>query len=422
MRQSQLFAPTLKEAPKDAEVRSHQVMTRAGMIKQVAAGVYAYLPLGLKVLQSIERIVREEMDALGANELLLPALTPADLWQESGRWDKYGPELMRLKDRKDRDFLLGPTHEEVITYVTRDYAKSYKKLPIALYQIQTKFRDELRPRFALMRGREFSMKDLYTFHTSEEDLDRWYQNVWQAYLRIFKRVGLDVKVVNSDTGQMGGKSAHEFMVMSEVGEDTITYCDTCDYAANVEYSNLSVGDRCPNCTEGKILVAKGIEVGNIFKLGTKYSESMNAKFTNDQGKEQPIIMGCYGLGVSRTLMAIVEQHTYDNGLIWPSKVAPFNVQILVQDVRDEKQLILSEQLYNLLSNKIKVLLDDRDVRLGVKLAESELIGSKYAIIISGSSERSNLELLNRSSKERINSNIEELYNYIVDDIVDLVLK
>jgi prolyl-tRNA synthetase len=403
MRQSQLFAPTLKEAPKDAEVRSHQVMTRAGMIKQVAAGVYAYLPLGLKVLQSIERIVREEMDALGANELLLPALTPADLWQESGRWDKYGPELMRLKDRKDRDFLLGPTHEEVITYVVRDYAKSYKKLPIALYQIQTKFRDELRPRFALMRGREFSMKDLYTFHTSEDDLDNWYQSVWQAYLRIFKRVGLDVKVVNSETGQMGGKSAHEFMVMSEVGEDTITYCDSCDYAANVEYSKLSVGDQCPSCDKGKILVAKGIEVGNIFKLGTKYSESMNAKFTNDQGKEQPIMMGCYGLGVSRTLMAIVEQHTYDNGLIWPKEVRPYMYHILIADNTNGEQVRQAESLYQSLQTKASVLLDDRSERLGSKFQDADLIGSPIVIVFGKDVAEGYVEIHHRvmNQKERV---------------------
>jgi prolyl-tRNA synthetase len=403
MRQSQLFAPTLKEAPKDAEVRSHQVMTRAGMIKQVAAGVYAYLPLGLKVLQSIERIVREEMDALGANELLLPALTPADLWQESGRWDKYGPELMRLKDRKDRDFLLGPTHEEVITYVVRDYAKSYKKLPIALYQIQTKFRDELRPRFALMRGREFSMKDLYTFHTSEDDLDTWYQSVWQAYLRIFKRVGLDVKVVNSETGQMGGKSAHEFMVMSEVGEDTITYCDTCDYAANVEYFKLSVGEPCPSCDQGKILVAKGIEVGNIFKLGTKYSESMNAKFTNDQGKEQPIIMGCYGLGVSRTLMAIVEQHTYDNGLIWPKEVRPYTYHILIADNTNAEQVRQAESLYQSLKTKASVLLDDRSERLGSKFQDADLIGSPIVIVFGKDVAEGYVEIHHRvmNQKERV---------------------
>jgi prolyl-tRNA synthetase len=381
MRQSQLFIPTLKEAPKDAEVISHKVMVRAGMIKQVAAGIYAYLPLGLKVLQNIERIVREEMDALGASELLLPALTPADLWKESGRWDKYGPELMRLKDRKDRDFLLGPTHEEVITYVARDFAKSYKKLPIALYQIQTKFRDELRPRFALMRGREFSMKDLYTFHASEEDLDVWYQKIWQVYLRIFNRCGLDVKIVNSDTGQMGGKSAHEFMVMSEVGEDTITYCDTCNYAANIEYSNLEKGSSCPSCSEGKILVAKGIEVGNIFKLGTKYSESMNAYFTDEAGKQQPIIMGCYGLGISRTFMALVEQNYHDNGLILPNEIAPFNVQILIVDIGDREQNNLAEYLYRELSLSFNVLLDDRKLRIGSKIQDSLLLGSRYVIII-----------------------------------------
>jgi prolyl-tRNA synthetase len=347
--------------------------------------------------------VREEMDALGANELLLPALTPADLWQESGRWEKYGPELMRLKDRKDRDFLLGPTHEEVITYVVRDYAKSYKKLPIALYQIQTKFRDELRPRFALMRGREFSMKDLYTFHTSEDDLNTWYQSVWQAYLRIFKRVGLDVKVVNSETGQMGGKSAHEFMVMSEVGEDTITYCDTCDYAANVEYSKLSVGDRCPSCDKGKILVAKGIEVGNIFKLGTKYSESMNAKFTNDQGKEQPIIMGCYGLGVSRTLMAIVEQHTYDNGLIWPKEVRPYTYHILIADNTNGEQVRQAEALYQSLKSKASVLLDDRSERLGSKFQDADLIGSPIVIVFGKDVAEGYVEIHHRvmNQKERV---------------------
>jgi prolyl-tRNA synthetase len=413
MRQSQLFAPTLKEAPKDAEVRSHQVMTRSGMIKQVAAGVYAYLPLGLKVLQSIERIVREEMDALGANELLLPALTPADLWQESGRWDKYGPELMRLKDRKDRDFLLGPTHEEVITYVVRDYAKSYKKLPIALYQIQTKFRDELRPRFALMRGREFSMKDLYTFHTSEDDLDNWYQSVWQAYLRIFKRVGLDVKVVNSETGQMGGKSAHEFMVMSEVGEDTITYCDSCDYAANVEYSKLSVGDRCPSCDKGKILVAKGIEVGNIFKLGTKYSESMNAKFTNDQGKEQPIIMGCYGLGVSRTLMAIVEQHTYENGLIWPKEVRPYTYHILIADNTNTEQLRQAETLYQSLKTKASVLLDDRSERLGSKFQDADLIGSPIVIVFGKDVAEGYVEIHHRVMNQKERVLLKDIESYLI---------
>ena len=406
MRQSQIFIPTLKEAPKDAEVISHKIMVRAGMIKQVAAGIYAYLPLGLKVLQNIEKIIREEMDAIGASELLLPALTPADLWKESGRWDKYGPELMRLKDRKDRDFLLGPTHEEVITYVARDFTKSYKKLPIALYQIQTKFRDELRPRFALMRGREFSMKDLYTFHASEEDLDKWYQTVWQAYLRIFDRCGLDVKIVNSDTGQMGGKSAHEFMVMSEVGEDTITYCDSCDYAANIEYSNLELGSKCPNCDSGQILVAKGIEVGNIFKLGTKYSESMNAYFTDESGKQQPIIMGCYGLGVSRTLMAVTEQNYHENGLIWPKELRPFTYHILVADDSNEEQMKYGLQLHDQLQQNATVLLDDRSERLGSKFQDADLIGSPLLIVIGREFINQKVEVIHRvlNKKELVHVN------------------
>jgi prolyl-tRNA synthetase len=320
---------------------------------------------------------------------------------------------MRLKDRKDRDFLLGPTHEEVITYVVRDYAKSYKKLPIALYQIQTKFRDELRPRFALMRGREFSMKDLYTFHTSEDDLDNWYQNVWQVYLRIFKRVGLDVKVVNSDTGQMGGKSAHEFMVMSEVGEDTITYCDTCDYAANVEYSNLSIGDQCPKCTKGKILIAKGIEVGNIFKLGTKYSQSMNAKFTNDQGKEQPIIMGCYGLGVSRTLMAIVEQHTYDNGLIWPKEVRPYTYHILIADNTNAEQVRQAEMLYQSLQTKASVLIDDRSERLGSKFQDADLIGSPIVIVFGKDVTEGYVEIHHRVMNQKNKVQLSNLDEHLV---------
>ena len=291
MKQSLLFVPTLKDAPKDAEAKSHKLMSRAGLIKQVAAGIYSYLPLGYKVIKKIENIVREELDNIGCSELLLPALQPRDLWEESGRWDKYGPELMRLQDRKDRDFCLGPTHEEIITQVVRDYLNSYKKLPLALYQIQTKFRDEMRPRFGLMRGREFIMKDAYSFTETDEQLEVWYQEFTKAYKRIFERCGLETQIVSSDTGQIGGDEADEFMVMSEVGEDTITYCTSCDYGANQEFSGLKAGDKCPKC-DGIIEVAKGIEVGNIFKLGTKYSESMNANIINKDGKKVPVVMGC----------------------------------------------------------------------------------------------------------------------------------
>ncbi len=381
MKQSLLFVPTLKEAPKDAETKSHKLMSRAGLIKQVASGIYSYLPLGYKVIKKIENIVREELDSIGCSELLMPALQPRDLWEESGRWDKYGDELMRLQDRKERDFCLGPTHEEIITQVVRDYLNSYKKLPLALYQIQTKFRDEMRPRFGLMRGREFIMKDAYTFTETDEQLDEWYKAFTVAYKRIFERCGLETKIVSSDTGQIGGDEADEFMVMSEVGEDTITYCNTCDFGANQEFSGLQEGDKCPKC-EGTIEVAKGIEVGNIFKLGTKYSESMNAKIINKDGKQVPVIMGCYGIGISRTLMASVEQHSNDNGIVWPDEIAPFKVHLIPVNMKNEEQVEVANKLYTELKAKgVEVLLDDRNERAGSKFKDADLIGIPYRIVI-----------------------------------------
>ncbi|XMB85643.1 proline--tRNA ligase [Mycoplasmatota bacterium WC44] len=398
MKQSMMFIPTLKDAPKDAEAMSHKLLSRAGLVKQVAAGVYSYLPLGYRVIKKIENIVREEMDALGCSELLLPAMIPSDLWIESGRYGDYGPELMRFKDRKNRDFLLGPTHEEVITFVARDYLNSYKKLPVALYQIQTKFRDEMRPRFALMRGREFIMKDLYSFHENEDDLQIWYKLVWDAYKRIFERCGLETKIVNSDTGQMGGKEAHEFMVMSEVGEDTITFCTVCDYGSNVEFSNLNEGDECPDCG-GKINIAKGIEVGNIFKLGTKYSESMNANFLNAQGKSQPMVMGCYGLGISRTLMAIVEQNNDESGIIWPDDLKPFDFHIICVDAKKEEQLKVASDIYGELKKEYDCLLDDRIERAGVKFKDSDLIGIPYRITVGKDISNGYVEVKNRKTGE-----------------------
>jgi prolyl-tRNA synthetase len=395
MKQSLLFVPTLKDAPKDAEVKSHKLMTRAGIIKQVAAGIYTYLPLGYKVIQNIERIIREELSKIDASELLMPALQPSDLWKESGRWDKYGPELMRLTDRKNRDFCLGPTHEEIITQVVRDYVTSYKKLPLALYQIQTKFRDEMRPRFGLMRGREFIMKDAYTFSATDEGLDEWYRLFTKAYIDIFKRCGLDTRIVNSDVGQIGGDEADEFMVMSEVGEDNITYCEKCSYAANQEHSGLNEGDPCPKCN-APVKVAKGIEVGNIFKLGTKYSESMNAKFTDREGKQQPMIMGCYGLGISRTLMASVEQHSTENGILWPIEISPFKVHIIPVNTKDEIQKALAYEIYNDLRKKgINILIDDRAERAGVKFKDADLIGIPYRVIVGKDSSDGLVEFVDR---------------------------
>lgn len=398
MKQTLLYAPTLKEAPKDAEVKSHKLMARAGLIKQTASGIYSYLPLGWRVIRNIETIVREELDKRGSSELLMPALQPRDLWDESGRWAAYGPELMRLKDRKERDFCLGPTHEEVITALVRDYADSYKKLPLALYQIQTKFRDEMRPRFGLMRGREFIMKDLYTFSVDHDDLEAWYQVMKEAYTAIFKRCGLETKIVSSDTGQIGGDEADEFMVMSEVGEDTIAYCDTCDAASNQEFSGLEIGDPCPEC-DGFIKHAKGIEVGNIFKLGTKYSESMQAYFTDRDGKRKPLIMGCYGLGISRTLMAAVEQHSSESSILWPKSITPFDVHVIPVKYKGEAHVEKIDALVQRLESNKVVLLDDRDERVGVKFKDADLIGIPHRVVIGRDFEDGKVEYTNRLTGE-----------------------
>jgi len=411
MKQSLLFVPTLKDAPKDAEVKSHKLMARAGLIKQTASGIYTYLPLGNKVMKKVENIIREELDSRGCSELLMPALQPSDLWIESGRWDKYGPELMRLKDRKDRDFCLGPTHEEVITYTVRDYINSYKKLPLALYQIQTKFRDEMRPRFGLMRGREFIMKDLYTFSETEEDLNYWYDLMKEAYTEIFKRTGLDTKIVSSDTGQIGGDEADEFMVMSEVGEDTISYCMSCTYAANQEFSGLQDGDKCPECG-GTIQTAKGIEVGNIFKLGTKYSESMNAYFTTREGKKAPVIMGCYGIGISRTLMAAVEQHSTENGIVWPKEITPFDIHLIPIKTKDSLTQEKTDELFSLLNKTYDVLIDDRDERAGVKFKDADLIGIPTRIIIGKAIENNQVEVVNRENGSKELVSVNDLLDYM----------
>jgi prolyl-tRNA synthetase len=408
MKQSLLFVPTLKDAPKDAEVKSHKLMSRAGLIKQVAAGIYTYLPLGYRVIRKIEAIIRDEHEKIGASELLMPALQPSDLWRESGRWDKYGPELMRLTDRKDREFCLGPTHEEIITQTVRDYVNSYKKLPLALYQIQTKFRDEMRPRFGLMRGREFIMKDAYSFSEDEANLDWWYKEFTKAYTNIFNRCGLETRIVSSDVGQIGGDEADEFMVMSEVGEDTITYCMSCSYAANQEHSGLRAGDVCPECG-GTIKEAKGIEVGNIFKLGTKYSESMGATFQDKEGKLKPAIMGCYGIGISRTLMASVEQHSLDNGIIWPDEIAPFTVHIIPVNVKDEVQMGLANKVYTELKNKgVEVLIDDRDERAGSKFKDADLIGIPHRVIIGKKAGEDIVEYVDRKSGEKEEKQVSEL--------------
>ncbi|EAF4817633.1 proline--tRNA ligase [Listeria monocytogenes] len=559
MRQTMTFIPTLKEVPADAEVKSHQLLLRAGFIRQTASGIYSYLPLATLMLRKIETIIREELEAIGAAELLMPALQPAELWQESGRWNDYGPELMRLKDRASRDFALGPTHEEVITALLRDEVKSYKRLPLTLYQIQTKFRDEKRPRFGLLRGREFIMKDAYSFHATSESLDEVYNLMHQAYSNIFTRCGLEFRSVIADSGSIGGNESKEFMALSDIGEDTIAYSDASDYAANTEmapvlymekkshelekdlekvatpdqksigdiveflevpiektmksmlyqvdeevimvlvrgdhevndikiknaldatnvelvdpavavellganfgslgpinvpenmrvfadnavkdivnavvganedgfhYINVNpdrdfsvtsyfdlrmiqVGDLSPD-GQGVIKFAEGIEVGHIFKLGTKYSEAMNATILDENGRAQPIIMGCYGIGVSRILSAIAEQSNDENGFVWDKQISPFDLHLIPVNMKSEEQVAFAETLYTSLQDAgFSVLIDDRTERAGVKFADADLIGLPIRITVGKKAAEGVVEVKIRKTGEMIEVRQDELLN------------
>ena len=407
MKQSLLFVPTLREMPKDAEIASHKILLKGGYVKQHAAGVYTYLPLAYKVIKKIETIIREELDKIGCSELLMPALQSKDLWIESGRWEKYGPELMRLKDRHDRDFCLGPTHEEVITDVVRDSVNSYKKLPLALYQIQSKFRDEYRPRFGLMRGREFIMKDLYTFSTSQEDLDEWYLKVRGAYCNIFDRLNLKYRVVSAESGQIGGKTSEEFMVLCDIGEDMICYSDSSSFASNIEHEDYPDGAPSPD-GKGIIKHAKGIEVGHIFKLGTKYSEPMGLNFVDVDNTKKPVIMGCYGIGVSRVLMAVLEQNNIDLKVVWPDEITPFKVQVIPFDKKGSEGYEIAMSIHDALeANKVDVLIDDRTESAGVKFNDADLIGAKYLIIVGRRAKDGIVELRNALTGETKEISIED---------------
>ena len=545
MRLSNFLLSTLKEAPADAETQSHKLMIRAGMIRKVAAGIYNFLPTGLKVFRKVENIVREEMNNANAIEVMMPFVTPSDLWIKSGRWDVYGKELLRFKDRADRDFCLGPTHEEVVTDLVSREAKSYKDLPLTLYQIQPKFRDEIRPRFGVMRAREFVMKDAYSFDVDEKSSEKSYSQMFDAYNKIFDRCGLTFKAVQADSGNIGGSSSHEFMVLAETGEDLILSCSDCDFAANVEsasiksskiskkedlldltivdtpamvsvtevadflktdetnvvktmilstdsgleavlirgdhelslpkykkirnletvdlatsdeikklntpkgfsgpvdlnidiYSDNAIqsmsnfvigankpdkhyinsnflrdfdikefgdfreaqdGDKCPNCTKGSLNSIRGIEVGHVFKLGTKYSNAMDAKFVDKDGKEKNYFMGCYGIGVGRVLAAAIEQNHDENGIKLPSSIAPFEVGIIPTDLKNTEVLELSESLYSyLLELGFDVFLDDRDENPGFKFKDADLIGIPYQVVIGPKSlAKDSIELKDRAS-------------------------
>ena len=402
---SKNFAPLIKDAPAEAEVISHQLLLRSGMIRKVASGIYNWLPLGFKTLKLVENIVREEMASTGSQEIFMPMVQPRDLWEDSKRWDKFGPELLRFKDRHERDFCLGPTHEEIITDLIRNNLSSYKELPLSLFQIQTKFRDEIRPRYGIMRGREFLMKDAYSFHLNQECLNNTYQTIREAYKAIFNRLGLGYKIVKADSGAIGGEISEEFHVLAESGEDTLAFSEESEIAINAELlinENESIdslqGKTFPDSQE-EIKLAKGIEVGHIFQLGNVYSSAMNATVLDENGNRQALQMGCYGIGVSRIVAAAIEQNHDDKGIIWPKNIAPIQISILpIFKESSDNTFIFAEKLYKDLSKLgLRVMLDDRQERFGKKITESELVGSCYAVVIGKSyTENKTIELISRN--------------------------
>ncbi|KAF1683013.1 proline--tRNA ligase [Veillonella sp. R32] len=566
---SKLYAPTLRETPADADVISQQYMLRAGMIRKMTGGIYSYLPLAWKSIRKIEAIVHEEMTNAGAQEIMMPIIQPAEIWQESGRWKVYGAEMIRLKDRHDREYCLGPTHEEMITTLVKGEVNSYRQLPLTLYQIQNKYRDERRPRYGLMRSREFIMKDAYSFDIDEAGLDVSYWNMYHAYERVFSRCGLYFKPVEADSGAIGGSNSHEFMALAESGEADVIHCNSCDYAANIEigkpgvikadveealelkevptpdaktieavaeqlnlplvktikavvlstdgvvvlaivrgdhevneiavqhavgstiepemateeelqsagltagfispvglkqtdtfkivvdetvmeaynvcggankkdahYININpkrdfnvediivapirlitAGDTCPNCG-GQLSIAKGIEVGQVFKLGTKYSEAMSATFLNQDGRPNPFVMGCYGIGVSRTLAAAIEQFNDENGIIWPRAIAPFEVVVVPINAKDEALMDVSTRVYEALKTAgVDVLLDDRKERAGVKFKDADLIGYPLRITVSKNTlESGAVEMKIRKNGEAIEVPIDEVTTVVADTL------
>jgi prolyl-tRNA synthetase len=382
MRYSNLFGKALRKAPREAKATSHKLLIKAGFIdRQLAAGIYSFLPLGWQVHRKIENIIREEMDKIEGQEVFLPTLQPKELWQVSDRWDKMEPPLLKLEDRHKKEFALGPTHEEVITDLASRFIKSYRDLPLYLYQIQNKFRNEMRSTGGLLRTREFMMKDLYSFHETEKDLDNYYQKVYQAYLKIFKRCGFEAIAVEAESGAIGGEYCHEFMMVCPTGEDKIVACEKCDWAGNI----VAVGEKkkCPQCG-GKTKIIRGIENGHIFKLGTEYSEKMGAYYVDKKGKKKPVVMGCYGIGLGRLMATIVEISHDKKGIIWPKSVAPFGVH-LSSIINHQSSIInFADKVYDeLLQAGVEVLYDDREeVSAGVKFADADLIGIPVRLVVS----------------------------------------
>ena len=416
MKLSKLLTATLREAPADAEIVSHKLMLRAGMVRQLASGIYTWLPLGYRILKKVEAIVREEMNAAGAQEILMPAIQPAELWRESKRWDQYGPELLRINDRHEREFCFGPTHEEVITDLARREVRSYKQLPIILYQIQTKFRDEVRPRFGIMRAREFLMKDAYSFHLNDESLQETYEQMYATYSKIFTRLGLKFHAVIADSGNIGGDKSHEFHVLAESGEDQIVFSKNGDYVASLERAKADLGEDA-NALES----ARGIEVGHIFQLGTKYSSSMKTNCLDEHGKSVTLTMGCYGIGVSRIVAAAIEQSHDEKGIIWPTSIAPFQLALIPVNMHKSVRLrdaVIS--LYDdLKANNIDVLLDDRHERPGVMFSDMELIGIPHRLVFSEKGlDAGEIEYKGRQDDDNRYIQIKEIITFIKEKIND----
>ena len=412
---SKLFVPTTRQDPSDAELISHKLMVRSGMIKKTAAGIYNWLPIGYRVLKKVENIVRKNLDNFGAQEILMPMVQPAELWKESLRFDQYGKELLKFKDRSERDFVLGPTHEEIICEIFRSYPISYKELPINLYQIQTKFRDEIRPRFGVMRCREFLMKDAYSFDIDEKGMEKSYENMKDAYVSIFNDIGLDYRIVKADAGNIGGDVSEEFHIIADSGEDLLAISDSSDFAANVEVleyekdpSELD-GEPSPD-GKGKLMIKRGIEVGHIFQLGQKYSEKMSVSIKDSSGKGIDSFMGCYGIGVSRIVAAAIEQNHDDKGIIWPYAIAPFHVNVICLDPKKEEVLKECESVYQIIKDAgHDVLLDDRDIRAGQKFTDNEILGVPFSIVIGPKNFSNNsFEFVIRKTNEKLDLNIDEI--------------
>ena len=400
---------TYKDTPSDAELISHRLMLRSGLIKKLASGLFTWMPLGLRVIRKIEEIVRRELDSSGAYELLMPAVQPSELWKETGRWEEYGNLLLRIQDRHERFFCFGPTHEEVITDIVRKEITSYKQLPVNFYQIQTKFRDEIRPRYGVMRAREFLMKDAYSFHLDQKSLEDEYENMGNAYNNIFSNLGLNLRKVTANSGEIGGSMSHEYHVLADSGEDEIAYCDEEDFAANVE---MIESKKAPD--GGKLSFARGIEVGHIFQLGDKYSKSMGLTVLNKEGKSVSPMMGCYGIGISRIVAASIEQNHDDKGIIWPGEIAPFEIIIIVLNDKSSDLTEKGQEIYKSIKAIGKeVVIDDRDERAGVKFAEADLIGIPQQIVLSKRGiDQGTIELVDRRTGNKEDLSIEDLIQRI----------